>query len=165
MFGFLRRSAGCNDALDLKSDVHGLEKILKTGIVASSWNSNVQHSSSFSYEKLVSVPQSCHQDSETTVAVFIKTAQKELAKHCTTTRPCNSNPEVASVALIGGYLARAALPFFRDQRLTLPFLALLLTRTGTDSTIPAKNWSRCCLDCRSLQTYFVTGSQLPSRCK
>ncbi|XP_075533163.1 uncharacterized protein LOC142566205 [Dermacentor variabilis] len=40
MFGFLRRSSGCNDALDVKSAVCGIEKMLKTGIVASSAQSN-----------------------------------------------------------------------------------------------------------------------------
>lgn len=107
MFGFLRRSSGCNDALDVKSAVHGLEKMLKTGIVASSSNSNVLSSSSFSSQKLVSAPQSCRRDSET-VATLMKISQKELAERCTTTRACTSNPEVASVALIGGYIVRAA---------------------------------------------------------
>lgn len=33
LFGFLRRSAGCHDQLDVKSAVTGLETILKIGIV------------------------------------------------------------------------------------------------------------------------------------
>ncbi|KAH7982151.1 hypothetical protein HPB52_003311 [Rhipicephalus sanguineus] len=33
MFGFLRRSAGCKDALDVRSSVCGIEKMLKTGIL------------------------------------------------------------------------------------------------------------------------------------
>ncbi|KAL1478691.1 hypothetical protein MTO96_016021 [Rhipicephalus appendiculatus] len=60
MFGILRSSAGCNDMLDVKTTVCGLEKMLKTGIVAASSNSNVQCSSTFSSRQLVPVQQSLH---------------------------------------------------------------------------------------------------------
>lgn len=102
----LRHSALCNDALDVKRAIHGLEKLLKTGTVASS-RRNVQSSSSFLSQKLVSAPRSSRQDSGT-VATFMKIAQKELAECCTTTRPCTFNVEEASIVLIRGYLARAA---------------------------------------------------------
>lgn len=57
MFGFLRRSSGCNDALDVKSAVCRIEKMLKTGIVASSAQSNVRSSTSFSSAQLLPVHQ------------------------------------------------------------------------------------------------------------
>ncbi|KAH9365035.1 hypothetical protein HPB48_007960 [Haemaphysalis longicornis] len=129
MFGFLRRSSGCNDALDVKSAVHGLEKMLKTGIAASSSNSNVLSSSSFSSQKLVSAPQRCRQDSEA-VTTLTKTAQKELAERCTTTRACTSNPEVASVALIGGYIARSA-----NERIPCESCTCLLQGPKSDAAI------------------------------
>ncbi|KAH6948106.1 hypothetical protein HPB50_022975 [Hyalomma asiaticum] len=39
-FGFLRRTAGCNDIMDVRSALCGVEKMLKTGIVAASQKSN-----------------------------------------------------------------------------------------------------------------------------
>lgn len=43
LFGTLRRSLGCNDQLDVRSAMSGLEKLLKTGIAAASESSNVLH--------------------------------------------------------------------------------------------------------------------------
>ncbi|KAH7958919.1 hypothetical protein HPB49_006517 [Dermacentor silvarum] len=43
-FDTLRMSAGCNDMLNVRSVLSGLEKVLKTGIAASSVTSNVAHS-------------------------------------------------------------------------------------------------------------------------
>ncbi|KAH8039806.1 hypothetical protein HPB51_008914 [Rhipicephalus microplus] len=54
LFGFLRRTAGCNDVMDVRSAVSGLEKILKTGIVTSSDRSNVNSSTSFCSSRAVS---------------------------------------------------------------------------------------------------------------
>ncbi|XP_050038332.1 uncharacterized protein [Dermacentor andersoni] len=44
LFGTLRRSAGCNDALDVRAALSGLQKVLKIGIAASNPLSNVAHS-------------------------------------------------------------------------------------------------------------------------
>lgn len=44
LFGTLRMSSGCNDMLNVRSVLSGLEKVLKTGIAASSATSNVAHS-------------------------------------------------------------------------------------------------------------------------
>lgn len=43
LFGTLRRSLGCNDQLDVRPAVAGLEKLLKTGIALAPENSNVLH--------------------------------------------------------------------------------------------------------------------------
>ncbi|KAH7940644.1 hypothetical protein HPB49_002743 [Dermacentor silvarum] len=47
LFGFLRRTAGCNDDMDRRSVLCGMEKMLKTGIISSSLQSNVNDSTSF----------------------------------------------------------------------------------------------------------------------
>ncbi|KAH8035036.1 hypothetical protein HPB51_003877 [Rhipicephalus microplus] len=41
LFGTLRMSSGCNDMLNVRSVLQGLEKVLKTGLAASSMASNV----------------------------------------------------------------------------------------------------------------------------
>ncbi|KAH8026692.1 hypothetical protein HPB51_024191 [Rhipicephalus microplus] len=43
LFGTLRMSSGCNDMLNVRSVLQGLEKVLKTGLAASSMASNVAH--------------------------------------------------------------------------------------------------------------------------
>ncbi|KAH7953710.1 hypothetical protein HPB49_011509 [Dermacentor silvarum] len=60
MFSFLRCSAVCNDMLDVRSAVCGLEMMLKTGIVAASSDSNVQSSTTFSSGQLLPVQQELH---------------------------------------------------------------------------------------------------------
>lgn len=49
LFGTLRWSADCNDMLDVRSALSGLEKLLKTGIVAASHTSNVLSSALFAF--------------------------------------------------------------------------------------------------------------------
>ncbi|KAH7958961.1 hypothetical protein HPB49_006957 [Dermacentor silvarum] len=60
MFGLLRRSAGCNHLLDIRNAVCGLEKLLKSGIVAASSDSNVQSSTTFSSRQLLPVQPELH---------------------------------------------------------------------------------------------------------
>ncbi|KAH7932918.1 hypothetical protein HPB49_004897 [Dermacentor silvarum] len=107
MFGFLRRSAGCNDMLDVRSAVCGLEKMLKTGIVASSSDSNVQSSTTFSSRQLLPVQQELHV-ARSAFDKILNMAAQGLKEHCLSERPLVSNPDVASVAMIGGYIVRAA---------------------------------------------------------
>lgn len=44
LFGTLRMSSGCNDTLDVRAALSGLEKVLKTGIATANAASNVAHS-------------------------------------------------------------------------------------------------------------------------
>lgn len=107
MFGFLRRSSGCNDALDVKSAICGLEKMLKTGIVAASTDSNVQSATSFASRELLAVQQ--RRPASTDVPdKFLDTAAQGLKEHCLSERPLVANPDVASLAMIGGFIVRAA---------------------------------------------------------
>ncbi|KAH9372308.1 hypothetical protein HPB48_000219 [Haemaphysalis longicornis] len=107
MFGFLRRSSGCNDAVDVKSAFCGLEKMLKTGIVAASTDSNVQSATSFASSQLLAVQQRRPASTDVTDKL-LDTAPQGLKEHCLSERPLVSNPDVASLAMIGGFIVRAA---------------------------------------------------------
>ncbi|KAH7942162.1 hypothetical protein HPB49_021344 [Dermacentor silvarum] len=107
MFGFLRRSSGCNDALDVKSAVCGIEKMLKTGIVASSAQSNVRSSTSFSSAQLLPVYQTPTKTTSTAEKA-LDVAVDRLKEQCLSDAPLPSNPDVASVAMVGGFIVRAA---------------------------------------------------------
>ncbi|KAH7939442.1 hypothetical protein HPB52_012697 [Rhipicephalus sanguineus] len=103
----IQKCAGCNDTLDVKSAVCSLEEMLKTRIVAAPSNSNAQCSSTFSSRQLLPVQQPLH----VTPSAFDKalnTAAQGLKEHCLSERPFVSNPDVVSVAMIGGFIARAA---------------------------------------------------------
>lgn len=70
MFGFLRRSAGCDDALDIRSTIRDLEKILRTGIIASSSGSNVQSSATSTSKQLHPIQQVHHTTAGTTDCIL-----------------------------------------------------------------------------------------------
>ncbi|KAM7281110.1 uncharacterized protein ISCGN_006467 [Ixodes scapularis] len=55
LFGSLRRSQGCNDRLSVRAAFSGIEKILKTGLITASQQSNVSHAASTSSELTVGV--------------------------------------------------------------------------------------------------------------
>ncbi|KAH9384054.1 hypothetical protein HPB48_026036 [Haemaphysalis longicornis] len=103
MFGFLRRSAGCDDALDVRSTTCGLEKMLKTGIVAASSGSNVQSSATFTSTQLLPVQQARCTSTPTT-DLILNRAATHLREHLLSDRPIFSNPDVASLAMIGGFM-------------------------------------------------------------
>lgn len=104
-FGFLRRTAGCNDAMDMRSVLCGVEKMLKTGIVSSSLRSNVNASASFCAATAVQGP-STQNVSRLEKPFFPLTAENRLREVCTWPNQWLPNPEIASIALIGGYIAR-----------------------------------------------------------
>ncbi|KAH9372852.1 hypothetical protein HPB48_009886 [Haemaphysalis longicornis] len=104
LLGFLRRSAGCNDALDMRSVVCGLEKMLKTGTVSSSMYSKVNASTTFFSATSITCNQ-VHIPS-TGSGFFPEAAERGLLEHCTSPVQRLADPEVASVALMGGYLVR-----------------------------------------------------------
>ncbi|KAH9360827.1 hypothetical protein HPB48_009379 [Haemaphysalis longicornis] len=109
MFGFLHRSAGCNSALNVKSAISGLEKMLTTGIVATSRDSNVQSSTSFTSSQLLAVQQR-RQASTHVTDKFLDTAPQGFKEHCLSERPLALNPDLASLAMIGGFIVRAQQP-------------------------------------------------------
>ncbi|KAH6931860.1 hypothetical protein HPB50_001191 [Hyalomma asiaticum] len=93
--------------LHVKSTVCGLEKMLKTGIVAASWESNLQSSTSFASRQLLSPQQSPAANSGEADDI-LDVAVRRLKEHCLSERPCPSNPDVASVAMVGGFIVGAA---------------------------------------------------------
>lgn len=108
LFGFLRRSSGSNDMLDVKSAVCGLEKILKTGILAASEERKqrskldvlcIETTSLFQISPNT-IPGAAEKISDMAVAA--------LKEHCLSEGQCRSNPDVASVAMVGGFTVRAA---------------------------------------------------------
>ncbi|KAH6942939.1 hypothetical protein HPB50_012246 [Hyalomma asiaticum] len=105
LFGFLRRTAGCNGAMDMTSVLCGMEKMLKTGIISSSLQSNVNDSASFCAATAVS---SVTTGSTNTPdkSFFPVAAINRLREICTRSNQWLPNPEIATLALIGGYLAR-----------------------------------------------------------
>uniref|UniRef100_L7LXG9 Transposable element n=1 Tax=Rhipicephalus pulchellus TaxID=72859 RepID=L7LXG9_RHIPC len=103
-FGFLRRTAGCNDIMDVRSALCGVEKMLKTGIVAASQKSNVSSSASFCSSRGVTVAQV--DGSTATLSVNVKLAQQALRELCMSTRSFLPTPDMAAIALVAGYISR-----------------------------------------------------------
>ncbi|KAL1483733.1 hypothetical protein MTO96_033007 [Rhipicephalus appendiculatus] len=109
LFGFLRRSSrpACNDMLDVKSAVCGLEEMFKTGIVAASKESNVQIWTSFASRQLLPSQQSPTTNSGAANKI-LDMAVMTLKEHCLSEGSCPPNPDVPSVAMVGGFIVRAA---------------------------------------------------------
>ncbi|KAH8025843.1 hypothetical protein HPB51_012875 [Rhipicephalus microplus] len=103
LFGFLRRSAGSNDMLGVKSTVCGLKKTLKAGIVAASKESNVQSSTSFASRQLLPSQLSATTNPGAAEKI-LDLAVAPLKEHCLSEGPCRSNPNVASVAMVRGFI-------------------------------------------------------------
>ncbi|KAH7968177.1 hypothetical protein HPB52_006428 [Rhipicephalus sanguineus] len=107
MFGFLRRTAGCDDALDVRSTICGLEKMLKTGIIAASSGSNVQSSATFTSTQLLPIQQVRCMSTPTAAHLILNTAAMRLREHLLSNKPILSSPDIASLAMIGGLIVRA----------------------------------------------------------
>ncbi|KAG0443010.1 hypothetical protein HPB47_015386 [Ixodes persulcatus] len=115
LFGFLRRTAGCNDALNMRATLNGLEKMLKTGLIASSNQSNVASSSSYQTGTLVTV--SSHPVKATVSShpakasiSFPLIAEEKLRELCLSPKPQQPGqpgPGAASIAMVGRFIARA----------------------------------------------------------
>ncbi|KAH6919543.1 hypothetical protein HPB50_029459 [Hyalomma asiaticum] len=114
LFGTLRRSAGCNDMLDVRSALSGLEKMLKTGIVAASSTTNVHSSSSFFSSGNIIVSgnpssmssTSAAASSKRCAAATVNSAQQQLRELCTSTKPFLPTPDMAAISLVAGYISR-----------------------------------------------------------
>ncbi|XP_070396043.1 uncharacterized protein [Dermacentor albipictus] len=103
LFGTLRRSVGCNDQLDVRSAISGLEKVLKTGIAAVSQDSNVLCAEEPGPSKgvLLETPQVSKSSAELpkrAVNVLEDLRRPNVAKFATL--------QVSATVYVGGYIAR-----------------------------------------------------------
>ncbi|KAH7978796.1 hypothetical protein HPB49_006774 [Dermacentor silvarum] len=105
LFGTLRMSSACNDTLDVRAALSGLEKVLKTGIAASNALSNVAHSETagISTALLRKTPAEQVQPR----SEIAKTAMTVLERLNTTLLPLHlPSLQISATVYIGGYIAR-----------------------------------------------------------
>ncbi|KAH9367367.1 hypothetical protein HPB48_010162 [Haemaphysalis longicornis] len=104
MFGTLRRSLGCNDQLDVRSAMSGLEKLLKTGIAAASEESNVLHTEQPEPSKglLLTATEACNSSGE------LPLEAAHVLKRLKVARVPASLPtlQLSATVYVGGYIAR-----------------------------------------------------------
>ncbi|KAH6948127.1 hypothetical protein HPB50_023065 [Hyalomma asiaticum] len=104
LFGTLRRSAGCNDALDVRAALSGLQKVLKIGIAASNPLSNVAHSEPATMSLTVS------EKPETSVqphSQLGRVALNVLQRLKTTVLPVYMpSLQISATVYVGGYIVR-----------------------------------------------------------
>ncbi|KAH7938556.1 hypothetical protein HPB49_025091 [Dermacentor silvarum] len=103
-FGWLRKSAGSNDQTDVRAVLTGIEKTLKTGIASASSTSNIMAAEES--DCLSTRPQQKN-TREQCSEEFPADARKELIERLNRDKPLLPTPDVATLAMVGGYLARA----------------------------------------------------------
>ncbi|KAK8768486.1 hypothetical protein V5799_015049, partial [Amblyomma americanum] len=103
-FGWLRKSAGSNDQTDARAVLSGIEKTLKTGIASASSTSNVMAAEGSGC--LSTLPQQKN-TREGTSEEFPADACRELTERLKRGQPLLPTRDVAALAMVGGYLARA----------------------------------------------------------
>ncbi|KAH7979598.1 hypothetical protein HPB49_010001 [Dermacentor silvarum] len=108
-FGWLRKSAGSNDQTDVRAVLTGIEKTLKTGIASASNTSNIMAAEESDY--LSTLPQQKN-TREQTSEEFPAGARRELIERLNRDKPLLPTPDVAALAMVGGYLARAVREYF-----------------------------------------------------
>ncbi|KAH9368598.1 hypothetical protein HPB48_004051 [Haemaphysalis longicornis] len=104
-FGWLRKSAGSNDQTDVRAVLSGIEKALKTGIACTSSSSNVMSADSGSCcsSALLQRPPGAAQNAG---AAFPAEATATLEEHLDRGKTLLPTPDVAALAMVGGYIAR-----------------------------------------------------------
>lgn len=103
LFRTLRRSQGCNDQMNVRSTVHALERILKTGIITASKHSNVSHAVAMQSSAPVNVPRLPQPE----VRMELPTKAESALRKPIEPRPAQlTSLELAATAHVGGYIAR-----------------------------------------------------------
>ncbi|XP_049522070.1 uncharacterized protein LOC125944788 [Dermacentor silvarum] len=104
-FGWLRKSAGSNDQTDMRAALSGIEKALKTGIACTSSSSNVMtaDNSSCCSSALLQRPAGAAQNAG---EAFPAEATMTLEEHLDRGKTLLPTPDVAALAMVGGYIAR-----------------------------------------------------------
>lgn len=101
-FGWLRKSSGSNDQLDARATLAGIEKVLKTGIISASKESNAQCSTGHQTGAL----KRSGMVGKKSTSYFPEEAVVTLEQHLRSFRCSLPIPETAAIAMVGGYLAR-----------------------------------------------------------
>ncbi|KAH6932411.1 hypothetical protein HPB50_005354 [Hyalomma asiaticum] len=107
LFGTLRRSLGCNDQLDARSAVSGLQKLLKTGIAAASENSNVLRSEEAGQNNRVVVAR----QQTPTISAKLPQEAVHVSERLKRTNVPASLPtlQLSATVYVGGYIARVVM--------------------------------------------------------
>ncbi|KAH8035152.1 hypothetical protein HPB51_004393 [Rhipicephalus microplus] len=129
-FGWLRKSAGSNDQTDARAVLSRIEKMLKTGIASKSDCSNVisVENSNSSSAMLRDQPVIAVQAAEH----FPREALIALSKNLSEGNELLPTPDIAALAMVGGYLARAI-----GERTSCEECLSLLTKPGSSGTSDA----------------------------
>ncbi|KAH8031208.1 hypothetical protein HPB51_014044 [Rhipicephalus microplus] len=102
--GWLRKSAGSNDHMDVRAVLTSIEKALKTGVASASSTSNIMAAEESNC--LSMLPQ--HKNTRVqTSEEFPADARIELIERLNGDKPLFPTLDVAALAMVGGYLARA----------------------------------------------------------
>ncbi|XP_040076321.1 uncharacterized protein LOC115332258 [Ixodes scapularis] len=104
-FGWLRRSAGSNDQTDARAVLSGIEKMLKTGIASKSDCSNVVSVDNSSSLSTMLRDQTTM--AEQAAGHFPREALTMLSENLNEDKALLPTPDIAALAMVGGYLARA----------------------------------------------------------
>ncbi|XP_040071853.1 uncharacterized protein LOC120844246 [Ixodes scapularis] len=104
-FGWLRRSAGSNDQTDARAVLSGIEKMLKTGIASKSDCSNVVSVDNSSSLSTMLRDQTTM--AEQAAGHFPREALTTLSENLNEDKALLPTPDIAALAMVGGYLARA----------------------------------------------------------
>ncbi|KAH6919552.1 hypothetical protein HPB50_029468 [Hyalomma asiaticum] len=107
LFGTLRRSLGCNDQMDARSAVSGLQNLLKTGIAAAPENSNVLRSEEAGQNNGAVVAR----QQTPTISTKLPEEAVHVLERLKRTNVPTSLPtlQLSAVVYVGGYIARVDL--------------------------------------------------------
>ncbi|XP_077492721.1 uncharacterized protein LOC144103890 [Amblyomma americanum] len=122
-FGWLRRSAGSNDQTDARAVLSGVEKVLKTGLVSASLNSNVVDTSNHSLGPLSTKPAVTQH-----VDLFPQETRRLLGDLLKNPKSLLPTPDTAALSMLGGYLARVV-----QEKLDCSSCTAFLTRPASSA--------------------------------
>nr|XP_050022891.1 uncharacterized protein LOC126516841 [Dermacentor andersoni] len=103
LFGTLRRSLGSNDQLDVRSAMSGLEKLLKTGIVAVPECSNILHEQELVQSKALPAAVRTRKEQSILPSAAIHILERFNVQTVPTSLP---TLQVTATVYMGGYIAR-----------------------------------------------------------
>ncbi|XP_042147329.1 uncharacterized protein LOC121836484 [Ixodes scapularis] len=130
LFGSLRRSQGCNDQLSVRAAISGIEKILKTGLITASQQSNVSHAASTSSGMTSAIRCIPPKVSAATPFPLPQSAVEILEKLSDPNVQYLPSLELSATAHVGGYIARVV-----QEHFSCFFCIPLLAKPKTNSAL------------------------------